>query len=208
MEVLRSAACLSHRLRLRLGRALLLHCYYYCLYTSSSLLVCAAAALVASCCRCCRLSYPPTRYRLFTTTTRETFTLCSRDAAHSPWSACTSPLPTPPHHHHHQYHRRRLSLSHCPVWLLERRPTTPHSPPSHPTSKHLLAIVTPHPLLEHAAKHHRQNQASPSPCRSRGTLAHRHGPKRLPAATQACSTAHSHQLWQRGSPQPPGRLTA
>lgn len=92
--------CLSHwhwlRLRLRLARALLLHCCYYCLYTSSSLLVCAAAALVASCCRCCRLSYPPTRYRLFTTTTRETFTLCSRDAAHSPWSACTSPPPAPP----------------------------------------------------------------------------------------------------------------
>ena len=92
--------CLSHwhwlRLRLRLARALLLHCCYYCLYTSSSLLVCAAAASVASCCRCRRLSYPPTRYRLFTTTTRETFTLCSRDAAHSPWSACTSPTPTPP----------------------------------------------------------------------------------------------------------------
>jgi hypothetical protein len=108
------------------------------------------------------------------------------------------------HHHHHPL--RRALLTHCHTGapaentaFTASTPATPHRPAS--------AIVTPHTRLEHAAKHHRQKQASPLPCRSRGTLAHRHGSKQLLAATQACSTAHPHQLWPGGSPQPAGRLS-
>ena len=118
-----------------------------------------------------------------------------------PWSASTPPPRPPPH----------ITPPCHPLPLLRLAPGAPAEITAFTAvapRQQAPATVTPHPLLEHAAKHYRQKQASPSPCRSRGTLAHRHGPKRLPAATQACSTAHPHQLWQRGPPQPPGRLTA
>lgn len=181
------------------------------LYFLGAVSVCAAAVSALVAFRCC-LSYCSTQRATVSSPRRHvrhsSSALRSRDAA--PILLLLLLLGHIAHHHHRRLSIRRAILSRYPVWLLERQSRNTASTAFTAVAPHQQAptTVTPHPLLEHVAKHHRQNQASPSPCRSRGTLAQHHGPKRLLAATQACSTAHSHQLWQRGPPQPPGRLTA
>lgn len=155
------------------------------LYFLGAVSVCAAAVSALVVFRCC-LSYCSTQRATVSSPRRHvrhsSSALRSRDAAPILLLLLLGHIA---HHHHRRLSIRRAILSRYPVWLLERQSRNTASTAFTAVAPHQQAptTVTPHPLLEHVAKHHRQNQASPSPCRSRGTLAQHHGPKRLLAAT-------------------------